>query len=288
MSARPPARVAAEALGLIHNVAYYSREMRDFAVLGLGEFWRAYVAWRCAPLGAVGPHAATAMLYNFAPRMVADALPSAWETTDPVSVLAMRDDCMDRALQRGLGDLTDAPTLVEASELLRRGIDAADPAGRALFAGHADLGWPDVPHLALWHGCTLWREYRGDAHNIALAAAEIDGLEAHVLLGGRGIVDAATIEKIRGWTREEWDAAVVRLADRGLLTGQGQATDEGIEYRRAIERHTDVLSAAPRDHLGDGAVARLIELVSPIAAHLVEVGAVVGRWPPPKPIARGS
>lgn len=286
--ARPPARAIAKQLGLIHNIAYYSRETRDFASLGLAEFWRAYVAWRCAPLGAVGPATATAALYNFAPAMVADAVPSAWETTTPAAVLDLRDNCMARALDRGLNAVADRSSITAATDLARRGIEGADPAGRALFAAHLDLPWPESPELALWHACTLWREYRGDSHNIALAAAGIDGLEAHVLLAARGVGTASTIEQIRGWTLGEWNAAVARLADRGLVGADGSSTESGVQLRRDIETQTDRLSAGPRDALGAADVARLIEVSAPIAAHLVEVGAVAGTWPPPKPVRRGE
>jgi len=287
-SERPPARLLAKQLGLIHNIAYYSRETRDFASLGLAEFWRAYVAWRCAPLGQVGPATATAVLYNFAPAMVGDALPSAWESTTPAQVLALRDDCMERAMGRGLVAFPDRALIAEAIELGRQGIESADPAGRALFAAHLDQPWPESPELQLWHVCTLWREHRGDSHNIALAAAEIDGLEAHVLLAARGVGTPKTIEQIRGWTEGAWDAAVEGLARRGLVTAEGGSTDEGLALRREIEAHTDRLCADPRNALGEDDVRRLIEVTEPIAAHLVEVGSVAGRWPPPKPISRGE
>lgn len=288
MRERPPERLVAKQLGLIHNIAYYSPETRDFAALGLAEFWRAYVAWRCAPLGEVGPATATAVLYNFAPAMVSDAVPSAWTHTTAAEVLALRDGCMTRALQRGLDGLEDQAAIDEAVELARRGIEGADAAGRTLFAAHLDLAWPDGRELALWHVCTLWREYRGDSHNIALAAADIDGLEAHVLLAARGVGNAETIEQIRGWSPAAWAGGVERLAARGLVTPDGSSTEAGLQLRRAIETHTDELSAGPRTVLGRTGLQRLIEVTEPIAAHLVEVGAVAGRWPPPKPIRRGD
>jgi len=281
-----PERAIAKSLGLIHNISYYSREFRDFEQLGLPEFWRAYMAYRCAPLGAVGPAAATAVLYNFAPRMVADGLPSAWTTTTPAAVLALRDDCIDRALQRALGDLASNSEMVEAADLAQRGIADTDSAGRALFGAHVDLPWPTTPHMRLWHACTLWREHRGDSHNIALAAAGIDGLQAHVLLAAKGVADADVIEKIRGWTKHEWADATEQLVERGLLTSAGDFTPDGKQLRADIESHTDELCAAPRRQLGVTDTERLIELVSPVAAHLVEVGAVAGRWPPKNPVTR--
>lgn len=282
------ARAIAKSLGIVHNLSYYSPETKAFADVGLPEFWRAYVAYRCAPLGQVGPAAATAVLYNFAPRMVAAALPSAWDTVTPAQAIALRDDCMDRAMRRALGDMIADPVVGQAAEVARRGIDGTDPAGRALFAAHMDLPWPDEPHQQLWHACTLWREHRGDSHNIALAAAEIDGVEAHVLLAGKGVGTADVIEKIRGWNADEWQSASDRLRSRDLIDSAGTLTDSGQAFRRSIEDHTDELCKEPRVRLGSADADRLIDLVTPIAAHMVETGAVAGRWPPKNPIGRSA
>lgn len=281
-----PARALARALGIIHNISYYSPETKAFADVGLPEFWRAYVAYRVAPLGRVGPAAGTAVLYNFAPAMVADALPSAWSAVTPQQAIDLRDRCMEQALDRALGDLTESATVAEAAELARTGIAGTDTAGRVLFAGHMDLPWPEHNVMQLWHACTLWREHRGDSHNIALAAAGIDGLEAHVLLAARGVGTAAVIEKIRGWTQAEWQAAHQRLGDRGLVTTDGEFTDEGRQLRTDIEAQTDALSSEPRKRLGADRCARLTELADLVADELVSTGAVAGKWPPDKPIAR--
>jgi len=278
-----PARRVARLVGIFHNISYYAPEMRAFADLGLPEYWRAYMAYRSAPMGRVEPSTVAAVFYNFAPRMVAAGLPSAWDSTTPAEVLSRRDACIDDALRRALGDLTDGPDLTATVALVRRAVEGLAASGRPLFAAHQELPWPDDPLLAAWHGCTRWREYRGDGHNIALAAAGIDGLECHVLLAARGVGDRETILKIRGWTADEWASATERLAARGLVDPDGGITAGGRELRSAIEAHTDELSAEPCNRIASAGVTQLTDALGPLVEHLVATGAVAGRWPPPPP-----
>ncbi len=134
--------------------------------------------------------------------------------------------------------------------------------------------------MQLHHACTLWREHRGDGHNIALAAAGIDGIECHVLLAGTGVTSARVIEKLRGWSADEWDRARIRLIDRNLLDERGLCTDRGHECRAAIEAHTDRLAAEPLRRLGDEGTGQLLDALDPIVGRLIEIGAVAARWPP--------
>lgn len=276
------ARALARSVGIFHNISYYAKEMKGFVDLGLPEYWRAYMAYRSAPMGMVAPSVVTATFYNFAPSVVAAAIPSAWETTTPADVLSRRDQLIEAALERALGPLGSAPGVGEAADLLLEGIDAADVGARPLFAAHAELPIPEQPLMRLWHGCTLWREYRGDGHNLALASQEIDGVACHVLLTAKGVGGFEIINKIRGWSAEEWAAAVEDLSDRGLVDSSGAFTPAGRSLRSEIELETDRLSAAPRVALGEAAAARLVELMDPLVERLVSTGAVAGQWPPPK------
>ena len=90
------------------------------------------------------------------------------------------------------------------------------PEARPLYAGHADLPWPDEPHLVLWHAATLLRESRGDGHTIALTRAGLSGLESIVThtATGRGFTVAAA-KHLRGWSDEQWQAASSALERRG-------------------------------------------------------------------------
>ena len=102
--------------------------------------------------------------------------------------------------------------------LARRAAEGCTPDGRPLYAAHADLDWPESLPLQLFHAITLLREYRGDGHVAVLVAEGVSGLESAVLHVAQG--DAWTREplrKRRGWSTEQWDAAVERLRERGWL-----------------------------------------------------------------------
>lgn len=45
--------------------------------------------------------------------------------------------------------------------------------------------------------------------------AEVDGVQAHILMAARGQGNKAAILPIRGWTSEEWNDGVARLVERG-------------------------------------------------------------------------
>lgn len=277
----PQARALARLLGVFHNISYYAPEMKAFADVGLPEYWRAYMAYRSAPMGQVNPSVVVATFYNFAPRVVAAALPSAWEGVTPQRAIDLRDECIDRALARALGATADREAIKEASDLALEGIDGVNAGARPLFAAHAQLPTPSEPFMRLWHACTLWREHRGDGHNLVLAAAGIDGIECHVLLAAKGVGTFEVISKIRGWTTEEWQAALGRLRARGLLDAEGQYTDAGRILREDIEARTDDIAAEPRSRLGSIKADRLIELMGPLVEQLIASGSVPGVWPPP-------
>jgi hypothetical protein len=277
---RRRARTLARLCSVFHNLSYYCPEMREFASAGLPEYWRAYVAYRSAPLGPVPAPVVTAAFYNFSPRVIGAAIPSAWDGLTPARALDLRDELIDRALRRILGPAVHDPALARATSLAREGIDGCDAAGRVLFAAHQALPWPEDAHSQLFRATTLWREHRGDGHNIALAAAGIDGLECHVLLGGKGVVTREVIGRIRGWTAEEWDGAQQRLVERGLLEPDGRFTAAGRAFHADLEARTDTLSAGPRRALGADGCDELIDALQPYVNRLVEAGEVASSWPP--------
>jgi hypothetical protein len=232
-------------------------------------------------MGEVPPAVVTATFYNFAPATVEAAIPSVWEAMTPAEAIQLRDTCIDTALRRSLGERVHGPDIAEAAVLAREAIDGIDSVGRALYGAHTHLPWPELPHMVLWHAATLWREYRGDGHNIVLAANDIDGVECHVLVAARtGSKTAATIRTIRGWTDDEWAGAADRLAARGLVNHDGSFTEAGRTLRREIEIATDQISLAPCRRIGTTGVERLCELMNPLVEHLVQTGAIAGSWPP--------
>ncbi|MFG3302092.1 hypothetical protein [Micromonospora chersina] len=262
----------------VHALVYYAPELtEEAAALGLptGERWPGYFALRGAPLGAAGPNLVAATFYSFSPRMVAEYVPAVWTTADPAKVLAARLSGVDRALRALLGDRVESAELAEAATLARRAVRAADLAGRPLAAANADLPWPDAPHLALWQAVTILREHRGDGHIAALRTAGLDPAESLVSFAAVG---AAPVEVFgsRRWTAEEWNAARDRLAARGLVDGDGTATDAGRRLRDEVERRTDELAAAPWRALGP-AVGRFAQLVAPVTRAVVATGLLPAR-----------
>lgn len=267
---------------IYHDVTYYAPDIIGaFKDRGMRGWWMSYFAYRAAPLGPIPAEVVVATFYNFAPRMIQRAIPAAWELLSPAEILAVRLDAVDRALRRILGDRIAAPEVAEAARLARGAIEGCDVAGRALYAAYAALPWPEEPHLVLWHACTLLREHRFDGHNIALAAAGLDGVASHVLMAARGHGNRPTILSIRGWTEEEWDAAERRLIDRGWITPDGAFTDAGRVARRDVEDQTNRLALEPVRRLGADETRRLIGLMDPYVRTLTGEGGIPGEWPPP-------
>ncbi|GAA4923750.1 hypothetical protein ACFPM3_31805 [Streptomyces coeruleoprunus] len=247
----------------VHAVTYFAPECREaFETAGLRGFWRGYFAGRAAPFGATGPGPVTAAFFSFAPRMVARALPSVWEYVTPQEALAVRRAAARAALERLLKGL-DAE-VERAAALLARFTDEPDCAGRPLAAANAALPRPEDPLGLLWHTTTVLREHRGDGHVAALVAAGLDGCEALALRAGIDL-PRGELQPYRGWTDEEWDAAVARLEARGLVTAAGAATAEGRRLHARVEAATDRAAARPWRGAPD-AVAELGAALEPLAA----------------------
>lgn len=266
---------------LIHGVSYYAEEINRFVDDGFRGWWHSYLAYRSAPMGPVDAPLVTAAFYNFAPRMVERAVPGVWAIMAPEDVLVRRNELVELALARTFADDRHAATIAGAATLARAAVADLEPAGRPLSAALVGLPWPEGPAMELWHACTIWREYRGDSHNIALAAAGIDGVQCHVLMAAAGHGNQATISSIRGWTADEWHDASDRLRARGLLDDQGGATPDGERFRAELEDATDRLSIAPVERLEDEEAARLYQLAGDLGTHLTKTGEVPGVWPPP-------
>ena len=258
----------------LHNHVYFAPETEEhLTAVGLRPGRMCYFAGRAAPMGAVGPGVVTATFYNFAPSLVARHIPRAWGLVPPVQVVAARLDAARASLTRLLGEAATGPEVTELAGLVREACGSLIPEGRPLYAGHADLPWPDDDLGSLWHGTTLLREWRGDGHIACLVRSGLSGLEALLThtLTGRGFTEQMA-RASRGWSDEEWAAAAAALADRGLVDDSGLTTD-GHELRQQLEEETDLLDAVAWQHLDADAVARVIELGKGLSRRLVEAGA---------------
>ena len=256
-----------ESVERYHGLTYTAPEVRDEATkAGLKGFWMNYFATRIAPVGPVGPEIVESSFFYYAPKRVHRAIPDAWSFATPESILAARYRGMDSALRRHF-DVT-AAQFGEAADLVREATTACQPIGRLLYAGWAALEWPEQPHLALWHGCTLLREYRSGNHLIALCSEGVDGIESVLTHVAVGEAPADWIRDEAGWSDEAVDAAEARLVERGWFDGSGQATEQCHAVRRRIESHTDALDWPVWSALGEARCSRLRELMAELAESL--------------------
>ncbi|MEU6502089.1 hypothetical protein ABZ895_21300 [Streptomyces californicus] len=248
----------------LHAVLYYAPEaFEEAAALGYAteERWASYFAWRAAPLGAPDVPEAVRAFHSFAPAMVDPHISAAWTTAAPEAVLAGRLRAVDRTYRALFGGRVEGPEFAEAAALARRAAEAAAPGSPGgLGAANSALPWPDAPHLVLWQAATVLREHRGDGHITALTGAGLDPVESLVSFAAIGAA-APEVFAGRGWSPAEWDAARLRLRERGLLAADGTATAAGRELRAEVELRTDEQAAAPWRVLGEAGRERLAELL---------------------------
>jgi len=235
-------------------------------------------------MGAVTAGVVAATFYNFNPDLVVRSIPAAWEMASPEAVTRLRYEIVEDAVPRVLGNsFTTSPELARAADIVRRAAEAIpDADGRPLYAGHADLPWPQSPHARLWHGITLLREYRGDGHIAALVTYRLSGLEALITHTASGIGFTADFaRRLRGWSEEQWAAATETLRHRGLIAASGELADKGIELRTEIEDLTDRLAFAPWRILTDAEVAELERFAKSMRQVILSAGVFpVGAFAP--------
>lgn len=270
------ARSAHNATNSLHSLIYFAPEAeRELTRVGLRAGQMCYFAGRAAPMGAVGSGVVAATFYNFNPALVARCIPAAWELASPAVVIGARFAAADAALTRLLGpDVTGSADMAALAGALRDAVRACEPAGRPLYAGHADLDWPDAPHLVMWHAVSLLREHRGDGHIWALACAGLSGIEALVthVATAKGF-NPEFAQSSRGWSQDEWDSAVSGLAARGLLDRDGALTPAGQELRAQVEDQTDRLAAAPWEHLGEQRTEDVVRIGKAMTRAVLAAGA---------------
>ena len=261
----------------LHGMVYFAPEAAgSYARLGL-EGQSGYFASRSAALGAVGAGTVVATFFNFRPSLVRASMDGVWSRVTPDAVLEARTRVAGDALRRMLGDAAGSDDLRTAADLARRAALRAceRTEGRPLFAGHADLAWPDGPVETLWHAQTLLREFRGDGHIAMLVDREIDGVEALVLHEATAELPMNLLRQTRGWTDGEWAAAAARLVERGWLRPEATAehlalSEEGARVRNAIEEATDRLAVHAYEALGEEGCEQLRGLARPFSRTVVE------------------
>lgn len=245
----------------VHAVTYFAPEcIEAHKAVGLRGFWMGYFGSRGAPLGPVGPGVIEATFYGFHPARVRRAVPDAWSFAEPQAILRARTEGAARALRRlvpGVDGIAESVV-----PLLETVVTVADGAGRALFSANRDLAAVDDPVGRLWQATTALREHRGDGHVALLAGEGLDGLQANVLASETAGVPAERLRESRGWSEDEWAAAVEAMTANGLMAADG-VTALGREVKARIETRTDELAARPYRALD--APEALVEALTPAA-----------------------
>lgn len=123
-----------------------------------------------------------------------------------------------------------------------------------------DRPTPTGPFL-VHHLLTVLRYLRADCHSEVLTEAELTPGEAARL----DEVWRALEGTHHGQTLED-------LALRGLVTTDGELTDDGRQYRQAIEDETDSFAATAWSELDDAARAAVLEHLESLPDHLPHPG----------------
>jgi hypothetical protein len=254
----------------VHDVVYFSSDTKQrYEAIGLKGYWMGYLASRSAAVGTPAPELVVALFQGFAPRMVGRALPDAWSMASRDEVLTARYDLARDALAPALAAV-DATRLAKELSAITRGIDFA---GKPLAAAHQSLPEPDDDAGRLWHAATVLREYRGDCHIAVLTSAGLDGAAANALAVAAGLAGEQQ-RSLRGWTEDEWAAAISRLATRGWVDADGTITETGRSARQQIEDTTDRVCAASIDREATGRIITIEEPLLVLARAVEATGAV--------------
>jgi hypothetical protein len=243
-----PSRRLRDAIEPIAMVSVWSPEAHDrYGALGL-DFLAGYVFSRAAPLGIAPTPVVVGAFGVFSPAVVGSAYETGLTTCSHAEILAAREEGTIAAFHRLLGEPDRDVELVVSA--MRRGLERAEPTGRALYAGHSALDWPGDAWGRLWLATTLLREYRGDGHLAACVAAGLDAVAMNLLTEAHVGLQDRSYTASRGWTEAEIAASVDGLADRGLVDRHGVITDRGRTLRDAIEAATEESVAGVVDEIG--------------------------------------
>jgi hypothetical protein len=273
-----PARALRDAIEPIAMLYCWSEPVQGaYAAHGL-DFLTGYVWSRASVLGEPDASVVAAAFAVFEPGMITQLYDAARAACSLADIRAASEAGSAAALRTVLGAPERA---AEVAAALRRGLAAADLAGRPLFAGLAGRPWPADDLGRLWHACAMLRELRGDSHVAAFTAAGVTGLEANILtelqVGWPPLAYTAT----RGWPPEAMDAATGRLRERGLIA-DGALTPAGSALRADIEDATDRQLEPVLDAIGP-VLPDLLPLLDGWSQQVIEYG-----WCPPDPYKRAA
>jgi hypothetical protein len=262
----------------VHSFIYFAPEPAlEYADLGY-IVDAGYFAGRGAALGPVSSEVIAATFFNFCPDKVAAGTPPDWTRADTDAIQHARYRAVSAALGRLAPDAMSDAQITEASDLCQQVCDGIGYEGKPLAAGNRAAMLPEDPLVRLWQLLAIVREWRGDAHVAVLSSEPLSALEALVLEGSRSL-PVALLKATRGWPDDQWDRTLTRLAERGLVTDDGDLTDAGNTLRAGIEQRTDRASLPMWETIGEAASDRLHDLLVPLRTAILDNGGFGKRRP---------
>jgi hypothetical protein len=251
----------------------------NYAALGVPDGVGYYIATRAASIADAGDDVVTAVFGSIHPAFVSACLDLCRQHTTFDAAAEARDAAVEPGLREIAADLCDG--LAELGPHLWAAADELVLTGRPLFASLLRRRREDQPLLSAWLAVNCIREWRGDTHWSIHVAEGIDGTMAGLLDGAWRGHDDDWLPRSRGADDALLDAARTELEARGLAA-DGRVDDAGVAYRQQLEDRLDDLCAPGWQALGEDRTRRLVELVEPHGAALVErIDRTAGpRWMP--------
>ena len=207
-----------------------------------------YFTSRGSLMGQVPGELVAAALAVFNPLVVVPAVTTGWTITDAATVRAARRDGAVAQLERILGGSPEGVARVR--QVLERAVAVLRPEGRPLFAGALSCPVPGTDLGAAWHFGDMLREFRGDCHTAAWISAGLVATEIGLLTELYWGLPLKSYSRTRGWSEDDYAAALERLSSRGLVA-DGAFTDAGRSLREEVETRTDQQMATVLASLGD-------------------------------------
>lgn len=254
------ARALGGALEPFVGQVYFSRECHDrYVALGFaaspGEMngvampeMVSYFTSRGSLMGRVPGELVAAAFAVFNPVIVIPAVTAGWAITDATTVCDARRRGAIAQLERIVGAKPGG--IASARAALEKSVAVLRPEGRPLFAGTLSQSIPDTDLGAVWHYGDMLREFRGDAHTAAWISAGLDATEIGLLTELFWGLPLKSYSRTRGWSEDDFAAAIERLESRGLVK-DGAFTSAGRDLRERVEVHTDDQMRAPIAAIGD-------------------------------------
>ena len=263
------ARALGGALEPFVGQVYFSREChQNYAALGFqpspGEMngvalpeGVAYFTSRGSLMGQVPGELVAAAFAVFNPIVVIPSVTAGWQITDATTICTARRNGAVAQLERIIGAKPGG--VANIRPILERAVSVLRPEGRPLYAGTLSQQVPDSDLGACWHFGDMLREYRGDSHTAAWIAAGLDATEIGLLTELFWGLPLKSYSRTRGWSEDDYTAAIDRLMSRGLIA-DGAFTAKGRELRESVEVRTDDQMRGVLAIIGDD-FARLVEVL---------------------------